>query len=68
MSLQGKNFLTATRLKLMKFVPLLLPGHFLIDSDWARQPRRSVFWQSWNNDWFSTPVWNLILSKETRIC
>ena len=29
-SLQGKYFLTATRLKLMKFVPLLLPGHFLI--------------------------------------
>ena len=26
----GENFLTATRLKLMKFVPLLLPGHFLI--------------------------------------
>jgi hypothetical protein len=35
----------------------------LLDSDWARQPRRSVFWQSWNNDWFSTPVWNLILSS-----
>jgi hypothetical protein len=30
MSLQGKNFLTATRLKPMKSVLLLLPGHFLI--------------------------------------
>jgi hypothetical protein len=29
-SLQGKIFLTATWLKLMKFVLLLLPGHFLI--------------------------------------
>ena len=26
----GENVLTVTRLKLMKFVPLLLPGHFLI--------------------------------------
>jgi hypothetical protein len=38
------------------------------DSDWAKQPRRRIFWQSWNNDWLSTPIWNLILSKETRIC
>jgi hypothetical protein len=26
------------------------------------------FWQRWNNDWLGTPIWNLILSKETRIC
>jgi hypothetical protein len=38
------------------------------DSDWTKQPRRRIFWQSWNNDWLSTPIWNLILSKETRIC